>query len=90
MSENYSVELGISTVSEWIEVLQSVLEEHGDWPIYMNGSDECFFCINVEEKHIIMDMEDLFWEPDDGWKPDSNWKPNFPWGSLDDDEEELG
>ena len=87
MQENYSVELGIATVSEMIEILQSILEQHGDWPVYMNGSDECFLCVNVEEEHLIMDNDDLFWEQDEDWWPENGWKPNFPWSTNDDDDD---
>lgn len=65
MKENYSLELGIPTVSELIETLQSLQNRHGDWPVYLCGSDEFFVCMDVQNEYVVFDMEDLFDDFDD-------------------------
>lgn len=65
MKENYSLELGIPTVSELIETLQSLQNRHGDWPVYLCGSDEFFICVDEQNACLLCDMEDLFDDFDD-------------------------
>lgn len=65
MKKNHSLDVGILTVTEMVELLQSLQGKYGDWPIYCCGSDECSLCINEEEQYIILDMEDLFEEFDE-------------------------
>ena len=71
MEKNYSYDIGIMTVSEMIEFLESLPDTYGDWPIYCCGSDECYLRINEEEHYIVLDMEDLLEEfDDDEWLDD--------------------
>lgn len=63
--KNRSVEIGILTVNEAIEMLQLLPDRYGDWPIYCCGSDEAYLNINEAEECIIVDDEELFWEDED-------------------------
>ena len=76
MKKNYALDLGILTVSEMIEMLQSLSPKYLDWPIYCCGSDECYLCISENEECIIIDMEDLFEEIEE---LDEVKKKKFPW-----------
>lgn len=64
MRENCTIEVGVATVSELIEILQSLPERCRNWPVYCCGTD-IFLCVNEEEHHIVIDVEDLFEEIDD-------------------------
>ncbi len=71
MEKNHSYDVGIMTVSEMIDFLQSLPKRYGDWPIYCCGSDECYLCINEDEQYIVLDEENLFEEFDnDEWLDD--------------------
>lgn len=59
--DNYSIEVGVVTVSELVEILQSLPKRYGNWPIYCCGTD-AYLCVNEEERNIVIDMEDLFEE----------------------------
>lgn len=61
MRENYAIEVGVATVCELIEILQSLPEKCRNWPVYCCGTDT-FICINEEEHNIVIDMEDIFEE----------------------------
>lgn len=76
MKENYSIDVGVVTVSEMIELLQSLLPKCRDWPIYCCGSGDCYLCINEDEECVIIDMEDLFEEIEE---LDEVKKKTFPW-----------
>ena len=60
MEKNHSYELGVLSVAELIDFLQSLPNRYRDWLIYFCGSDEFFLCVNEEEGYIVVDMEDLF------------------------------
>lgn len=77
MKKNYSIELGVVTVSELIEILQSLPERCRNWPVYCSGTD-MFLCVSEEEHHIVFDMEDLFEEYDD-LEEFIGTKRTFPW-----------
>ena len=61
MSENYAIEVGVVTVCELIETLQSLPERCRNWSAYCCGTD-VFLCVNEEEHNIVIDMEDIFEE----------------------------
>ena len=61
MKKNYSIEVGVVTVTELIEILQSLPKRYRNWPVYCCGTDT-FLCVSEEEHHIVIDMEDLFEE----------------------------
>ena len=65
MEKNHSYELGVLSVAELIDFLQSLPDQYRNWPIYFCGSDEFFLCGNEEDRYIVADMEDLFEEFDD-------------------------
>ena len=64
MRKNYAIEVGIATVSELIEILQSLPKRCRNWPVCCCGTD-IFLCVNEEEHHIVIDTEDLFEELED-------------------------
>ena len=70
MRTNDAIEVGVVTVSELIEILQSLPKRYRDWPICCCGTD-MFVCVNEEQQVIVIDMEDLFEEfDDDEWLED--------------------
>lgn len=60
--KNYSIDVGVLTVSEIIEMLQSLSSKHQDWPVYCCGSSDCYLCINEDEEYVVIDEEDLYEE----------------------------
>ena len=57
MREHYAIEVGVVTVSELVEILQSLPEKCKNWPVYCCGTD-AFLCVNEKERNIVIDMED--------------------------------
>ena len=63
--KNRSIEIGILSVGEAIELLQALPNRYSDWLIYCCGSDEAYLNINEDEGYIVFDEEELFWEDAD-------------------------
>lgn len=63
--KNRSIEIGILSVREAIEMLQALPNRYSDWLIYCCGSDEAYLNINEDEGYIVFDEEELFWEDAD-------------------------
>ena len=63
--KNRSIEIGILSVREAIELLQALPNRYSDWRIYCCGSDEAYLNINEDEGYIVFDEEELFWEDAD-------------------------
>ena len=78
MSENYAIEVGVVTVSELIETLQSLPERCRNWPVYCGGTD-VFLCIDEEEHHVVIDMDDIFEEYEDIDDLIEVKRKAFPW-----------
>ena len=79
MRENYAIEVGIATVCELIEILQSLPERCRNWPVCCCGTDT-FLCVNEEEHNIVIDMEDIFEEIEDLDDLIEVQRRVFPWG----------
>ena len=78
MSGNYAIEVGVVTVSELIETLQSLPKRCRNWPVSCCGTD-VFLCVNEEEHHVVIDMEDLFEEIEDMDDLIEVKRKAFPW-----------
>lgn len=65
MKKNKSIEIGVLSVKEAIELLQSLPDKYSDWLIYCCGSDEAYLNINEVEGYIVFDEEELYWEDED-------------------------
>lgn len=78
MRENYTIEVGVVTVCELIEILQSLPPKCRNWPIYCCGTD-AFLCVSEEEHHIVIDMEDIFEEIEDLDDLIDVKRKAFPW-----------
>lgn len=78
MSENYTIEVGVATVSELIETLQSLPERCRNWPVCCCGTD-LLLCVNEEECHVVIDMDDIFEECEDIDDLIEVKKRAFPW-----------
>ena len=78
MNKNYAIELGVVTVAELIETLQALPERCMNWPVCCCGTD-MFLCINEEERHLVVDTEDLFEEYEDVSDLIEVKKRVFPW-----------
>ena len=78
MRENYAIEVGVVTVCELIEILQSLPKKCRNWPVYCCGTD-VFLCVNVEEGHVVVDMDDIFEEMEDLDDLIEVKRKAFPW-----------
>ena len=78
MRENYTIELGVVTVTELIEILQSLPKRCMNWLVYCCGTD-MFICVNEEKCHVIIDMEDNFDDIEDFDDLIEAKRKAFPW-----------
>lgn len=78
MRENYAIEVGVVTVAELIKILQSLPKRYRNWPVYCCGTDT-FLCVNEEEHHIVIDMEDIFEKIEDFDDLIDAKRKAFPW-----------
>lgn len=78
MREHYAIDVGVVTVSELVEILQSLPEKCKNWPVYCCGTD-AFLCVNEKERNIVIDMEDIFEEIEDIDDLLEVRKRVFPW-----------
>lgn len=78
MRKNYAIEVGVATVSELIEILQSLPQRCRKWPVCCCGTD-MFLRVSEEEHHIVIDTEDLFEELEDIEDLIEPRRKAFPW-----------